>query len=960
MRSIAAICVVIAITPAACADAPDLKLLADDFERSVRPFLVEYCLGCHGEAKSEAKLNLSAFRSIDAVRADLGHWELVLLRLKAGEMPPDDAPKTPSATQRAAIVTWIEDLRTSEANRNAGDPGIVLPRRLNNTEYDFTIRDLTGADIRPTREFPVDPANTSGFANSGESLSMSPALFAKYLTAARQVADHLVLSPTGFTFSPHPAVVYSDRDKFAVHRVMDFYLAQKTDYADFLVAAWHFKHRDALGKPEMTLDAAAAAQGVSRKYLATLWEILHDGNNAHGLIAKLREQWEALPAPENTSTAPPIEPCRAIRDWIVAERKSRQFKFPAVMIEELNPTTQPGVLWKNRLMAEHRRKGKLSDQEQQDDKLRPAIERFCDVFPDTFMVTERGRSNLPLDEQDKGRLLGAGFHLQVGYYRDDAPLCDLLLTDKQKAQLDQLWHELYFVTDVSVRQFQDYIYFERAEGREIITEAEFDFARGEDRAVASGETMKKFADLYVAAVRKRGLSEEAVAEISRYFVEMSQQIRVCEQVQAEAEPKHLQALVVFAAKAWRRPLTSDESRELISFYRDLREREQLRHEDAMRDAVVSILVSPRFCYRADAGEQDNRLTNDALASRLSYFLWSSMPDEELLELARTKQLQGPEFLAAQSRRMLKHERSRALAIEFAGNWLDYRQFPHHVGVDRTMFPQFTDELRESMFQEPVRFVSDLILRDGSVHELLEARHTFVDKLLAQHYGIPFSSEAAGEDGWLRVENAREYGRGGLLPMAVFLTKSSPGLRTSPVKRGYWVVRQLLGESIPAPPADVPELPMDEAGLGDFTLRQLLEKHREVKSCADCHARFDFAGLVFEGYGPIGERRTHDLGSKPVDDSTEFPGGSAGRGLEALQAYLLQQRTKQFHENLCRKLLAYGLGRSLLLSDERTITEMKQALAANDGRFGSLVEVVVTSPQFRNKRPASMTEQASPP
>jgi hypothetical protein len=265
-----------------------------------------------------------------------------------------------------------------------------------------------------------------------------------------------------------------------------------------------------------------------------------------------------------------------------------------------------------------------------------------------------------------------------------------------------------------------------------------------------------------------------------------------------------------------------------------------------------------------------------------------------------------------------------------------------------------------MFQEPVRFVSDLIRRDGSVDELLEARHTFVDKLLAQHYGMPFSSEAADEDGWLRVEDAREYGRGGLLPMAVFLTKSSPGLRTSPVKRGYWVVRQLLGESIPAPPADVPELPKDEAGLGDFTLRQLLEKHREVKSCASCHAKFDFAGLVFEGYGPIGERRTHDLGGKPVDDGTEFPSGSAGHGLEALQAYLLKQRTNQFNENLCRKLLAYGLGRSLLLSDEPTISEMQQALAASDGRFSSLVEVIVTSPQFRNKRPASKSEQASPP
>jgi hypothetical protein len=164
------------------------------------------------------------------------------------------------------------------------------------------------------------------------------------------------------------------------------------------------------------------------------------------------------------------------------------------------------------------------------------------------------------------------------------------------------------------------------------------------------------------------------------------------------------------------------------------------------------------------------------------------------------------------------------------------------------------------------------------------------------------------------------------------------------------VKQLLGEHIPAPPADVPDLPEDESDLGDLTLRQVLAKHREVKSCAACHEKFDFAGLVFEGYGPIGERREKDLGGKPIDDSTIFPDGTTGKGLSGLKDYLLQERQQQFEDNLCRKLLVYGLGRSLLLSDEPTITQMKQALKENDGRFSSLVEVIVTSPQFLTKRP----------
>ncbi len=313
--------------------------------------------------------------------------------------------------------------------------------------------------------------------------------------------------------------------------------------------------------------------------------------------------------------------------------------------------------------------------------------------------------------------------------------------------------------------------------------------------------MEKFARLYVEAVKERDLEEEAITEIARYFVEMSKQIQIYEKMKAEAEPVHLEALLKFAGKAWRRPLSIQERQDLLKFYRELREESGLGHEEAIRDVVTSILVSPYFCYRVDVAEpsvNETRLTSFSLANRLSYFLWSSMPDEELMQLAESEKLQNPDVLKRQVRRMLKDNRSEALAIEFAGNWLDFRQFRDHVGVDRTKFPQFTDELRESMFQEPVRFIHDLIQRDGSVQEFLESRHTFIDQNLARHYQIPFAEESANADGWMRVHDARNYGRGGLLPMAVFLTKTSPGLRTSPVKRGYWVVKNLLGERIPAP------------------------------------------------------------------------------------------------------------------------------------------------------------------
>jgi hypothetical protein len=296
--------------------------------------------------------------------------------------------------------------------------------------------------------------------------------------------------------------------------------------------------------------------------------------------------------------------------------------------------------------------------------------------------------------------------------------------------------------------------------------------------------------------------------------------------------------------------------------------------------------------------------------------------------------------------MLRDERVRGLATEFGGAWLDFRRFDELNTVDRERFPVFDNDLRQAMYEEPIRFMLDVFRGKGSVLDFLYAKHTFVNPALAKHYGIP--NVTGDKNTWVRVDDASKYDRGGLLPMAAFLTKNAPGLRTSPVKRGYWVVKQVLGEHIPPPPAAVPELPRDEAKL-DLPLRDLLARHRENASCASCHARFDSLGLVFEGFGPVGERRTKDLSGRPVDVSAIFPGGATGSGIEGLKTYVRAQRQNDFVDNLCRKLLAYALGRSLILSDDILIESMRAKLVRDGYRFDSLVESIVMSPQFRNKR-----------
>jgi hypothetical protein len=252
-----------------------------------------------------------------------------------------------------------------------------------------------------------------------------------------------------------------------------------------------------------------------------------------------------------------------------------------------------------------------------------------------------------------------------------------------------------------------------------------------------------------------------------------------------------------------------------------------------------------------------------------------------------------------------------------------------------------------MYEEPIRFLLDVFENHRSVLDCLYANDTFVNTALARHYGIPVPN--VGPDDWVHIEDASPHSRGGILPMAVFLTENAPGLRTSPVKRGHWLVKNILGEVIAPPPQGVPELPHDEAKL-DLPLRELLARHRADPSCYACHARFDALGLVFEGFGPVGESRVKDLAGHPIDASATFPDDSGeGTGLEGLRKYLREHRQDDYLNTLCGKLLVYALGRSLITSDDLMIQTMHEKAAANGYRFDTLVETIVTSPQFLNKR-----------
>jgi hypothetical protein len=394
----------------------------------------------------------------------------------------------------------------------------------------------------------------------------------------------------------------------------------------------------------------------------------------------------------------------------------------------------------------------------------------------------------------------------------------------------------------------------------------------------------------------------------------------------------------FATRAFRRPVSADEVEQILKIY-DLAEKEGERFEDRMRLSLCRVLVSPHFLFRletdppnAKAGEP-YEISELELASRLSYFLWSSMPDDELRELAVKGRLRAN--LDSQLQRMLKDPKSVAFVQNFAGQWLTLRKLASVV-PDPTLFPSFDEELRAAMQKETELFFEAIVREDRSIFDLLDAEFTFVNGRLARHYGID------GVEGPEFRRVAAPAHRGGLLTHASILTITSNWTRTAPVKRGKFILDQILNTPPPPPPPDVPEL--DEGKQLTGSLRKVMEMHRENPICASCHARMDPIGFAFENFDAIGAWRVKD-GKFDIDPSGELPGGEKFQGPTELKS-ILKAKKELFARSLAEKMLTYALGRGLEYYDKCAIDKMVDALEKNDHRFSTLIVETVHSEPFQ--------------
>jgi hypothetical protein len=847
---------------------------AEDYQQHVLPVLSRSCLTCHNDRTKAGTLSLEAFKDPAAALAQQAIWAKVLDRVSAGTMPPPTA-KPLSDADREAMTSWIRKLPAMvEAAALHGSAGRVTARRLNRVEYNNTIRDLLGVAARPADEFPVDDSGY-GFDNNSDVLSVSPMLMEKYMQAAEKISK---LAVYGEQLPPKPTR---------------------------LVRLMNRRSQDAYD--------TSVSEGTSGIYMP------------YSLRGAMYGHY-TFPVDGEYEFRLRIANFRGDDADITDEERARR--------------------------AEERRK----------------------LFEQRRLEREKA--------QAEGQAAGGGRGGRAGGPRRE-PTPEELRAREEAARKGAPPRKLILTVD----------------GAPVITTViegtgTFGYSQGEFTARATVKAGERFlrasypelANLddprqNINPDMRRGLFVDYLDIVGPFNASTAPpasytKIFICSQKTPQCARTILSSLM---ERAYRRPVTQDELKSKLDLVA-LAQKEGDTFDEGIRLALQAILASPNFLFRieqpsparpnAGSREQnpayeragdlrrgapafssrqtapianrratiDDRPVSDIeLASRLSYFLWASMPDEDLMRVAKAGTLHQPAVLEAQVRRMMADPKAYNLVDNWAAQWLQLRNLGR-TKPDPKRFPTVDDELIDAMRKETSMFVEAIIKEDRSLLDFIDAPFTFINGPLARHYGIK------GVDGeeFQRVALDGEQ-RSGVLTQGAILTVSSYPTRTSPPVRGKWVMENLLGTPPPPPPDDVPSL--NESNIGtEVSLRERLEQHRRDPSCSPCHVLMDPLGFGLENYDAVGAWRTHD-GKFPIESSGTLPGGQSFNGSKGLKE-ILKTKSDAFVNNVTEKLLTYSLGRGLERFDRPTVEAITRQVKASDYRFSALVMEVVKSKPFQ--------------
>lgn len=973
--------------------------------KAIEPMLAAKCYECHNADKMKGDVDLKQFAGDPDVATEFEIWTKVKDTIDNGDMPPRKS-KQLTAEEKAGITGWVQHSLDLLAEAKSGDPGPVTMRRLTNAEYDYTIRDLTGREYALAKEFQTDGGGGEGFTNTGDVLFTSPAAIDKYFGAARKLADHATVMPgTGIVFHPQriglrgfeqikaqaqQGLYVWYQQKAAPHLPKDFDPMREGDY---MLACWKHKNQN------VALEQLAKDLKLNIHFLRNWWNLVNSKEPLSRYLDLVRVSWRELPADEKAaqerikgieadllSWNNPKKPGSGPQRWQQDSDGIRPYpmqgpvggkshvhlcfgdigdgnKGDIALVTKIEVHVGKGKVdyfqWLRKTLEEKRQQAAANPAPANLDAIKARIAELEKVRAIYGRHPQQGRQiepqvlafaapqvfTLPLPEGAHWLKVDTRLDMQNPEV-DEATIQWTMTTDKPRDVTKiipgvlTIWKRSTKASGQTMNDFNK------------MKEAFPDMFERRLEAVANNLyrggrpaiTVYYFSDDQLGQILGEQDRNHLAAMKKDWALVANPNLN--KQQQQDYDSAVLSHLHAFARKAWRRPITAEETSKLSALYFEGRQKE-LDRESAAREVLVRVLVSPNFLFKAETLPQltevktpDVPLNAHEVASRLSYFLWSSLPDGPLSKAAEDGSLLKPEVLAAQTQRMLRDPKASALAKEFAGQWLKFNGFDAHNSVDEKKFPQFTPELRADMHREVVEFFTRLVHEDRNVSDIIAGDYTFVNERLARHYGIP--GVTGGE---FREVKAAQQNRGGLLGMGAILTKTSRPHRTSPVVRGDYLYQVVLGFSSPPPPPNVPEL---KETSKPSSLREALMVHRTDSACAVCHERIDPLGFALESYDPIGRFRASDETGGKIDDTGEMMDGTKFQGLAGLRDYL-KKNEAQFLTQFTRKLLGYALGRQTLPSDKKLITQMQASLKASGGKFSAAVLEVVKSRQFLNRR-----------
>lgn len=937
---------------------------------AVTPIISKYCYDCHGDGKSKGDLTLDEDTTIAAVEKHRMAWEAVLRNVRSHEMPPpDEADALPTQEERDVIIQWIEKQLYKFDPANP-DPGKVTLRRLNRAEYNATIRDLVGVDFKPATDFPPDDSGY-GFDNIGDVLSLPPVLMEKYLSAADKILDQaIVTDPIKSEVKRIPASLaevgfnaIGDRGDGWVHLISleedDVAVPLNVPAGDYLVRVHAFSTRD---------GGAVVGQGSEKPLVfkedpgPTKFSILL--NDAVVQEFEVTRD-EAKPGIYEARVGVPQG-----RQYFRASvrRKRGGSENELFMLNGRIGKQQPGIVFVKWIELE----GPLpaATRRTRADKLESSGEgRFTTSGERVLKNNGEVATTIEVARETEVILRAQAYAQQAG----DEPARMEFRLDGQPLKTFEVFAPATMTPIKGQRMFSPtllvpvpYIYEVRTKlppgSHRFAAAFTNDFSDPQNPNPNLKDRNLIVQHLEVALVGEPVLIPPPPEPVRELFTKHQQPTpkpgffaRLAGKAPPPRAPAEIARSIVgdFARRAWRGPLQPAELDRLMKLY-DVARADGDSFEAGVKLAMKAVLVSSKFLFIGQkrgpeiVSTDPQPLDELALATRLSYFLWSSMPDDELLNLAERGQLRAN--LTAQVKRMLASPKGTALVDNFAGQWLQIRSL-ETFQPDRKLFPEFDPALRTAMQRETELFFENVMREDRSVFDFLTGDYTFVNSRLAKLYGLA----GVSTEEFQRVSLAATPRRGVLTHASVLTLTSNPN-RTSPVKRGLWVLDNLLGTPPPPAPPNVPELDDKSRNLGG-TLRQQMEQHRANPSCASCHARMDPIGFGLENFNAIGAWRDKE-GDAPIDSSGKLVTGDTFAGATELTQVLANKRKKEFLHCLAEKMLTYALGRGTEIYDRPALEKIAKTLDENQGRFSSLILAVTESFPFQMQRPTSPAKPES--